>query len=342
MNYTVVYWQENADDDGYSYVETVTKQGYAGSEATFDEKDYAHFVLGANSEHKFITGDSSTIVNVYYQRQTYTLTFTTGSSTLTCGKREHTHNGNCYEWVLVCEKWHWHNESCYERRLTCNQEEHTHTDACYASDSGVIYTITAKYDADISHIWSDPAITAYSDEGYVWKSSVTEKYYSFLEKMPGQNITLTATKWEGNKYTWYYYLEVLPGQNTTGLTLRTDGGRTYYLYNTISPSQDLGRGTKMYPALQTGSLTFTTCAKATSWTLLTEQRKSLKLLRSKLLLRIRDTRPLCARRALRQMQFLQAGTTTGTSWANLMTLPVRQCPRKTLYSTPSGHPELTL
>lgn len=98
VNYTVVYWQENADDDGYSYVETMTKQGYAGSEATFDEKDYAHFVLGANSEHKFIAGDSSTIVNVYYQRQTYTLTFTTGSSTLTCGKREHRHTWRCYNW----------------------------------------------------------------------------------------------------------------------------------------------------------------------------------------------------------------------------------------------------
>ena len=219
VNYTVVYWQENADDDGYSYVETATKQGYAGSEATFDEKDYAHFVLGANSDRKTIAGDGSTIVNVYYQRQTYTLTFTTGASTLTCGKEEHRHTWRCYNW---------------RGELTCNREEHTHTDACYDSDSGVIYTITAKYDADISHIWSDPAITAYSDEGYVWKSSVTGKYYSFLEKMPGQNITLTATKWEGNKYTWYYYLEVLPGQNTTGLTLRTDGGRTYYLYNTTT------------------------------------------------------------------------------------------------------------
>ena len=57
VNYTVVYWQENADDDGYSYVETATKQGYAGSEATFDEKDYAHFVLGANSDRKTIAGD---------------------------------------------------------------------------------------------------------------------------------------------------------------------------------------------------------------------------------------------------------------------------------------------
>ncbi len=235
VNYTVVYWQENADDDGYSYVETATKQGYAGSEATFDEKDYAHFVVSENSDYKLISGDGSTILNVYYDREEYTLTFVTGNSYRpTCGKQEHTHSWRCYEWVLVCEKWHWHNESCYERRLTCNQEEHTHTDACYASDSGVIYTITAKYDADISHIWSDPAITAYSDEGYVWKSSVTGKYYSFLEKMPGQNITLTATKWEGNKYTWYYYLEVLPGQNTTGLTLRTDGGRTYYLYNTTT------------------------------------------------------------------------------------------------------------
>lgn len=236
VNYTVVYWQENADDDGYSYVETATKRGYAGSEATFDEKDYAHFVVSENSDYKLISGDGSTILNVYYDREEYTLTFVDGDGdeTLICGKQEHTHSRRCYEWVLVCEKWHWHNESCYERRLTCNQEEHTHTDACYASDSGVIYTITAKYDADISHIWSDPAITAYSDEGYVWKSSVTGKYYSFLEKMPGQNITLTATKWEGNKYTWYYYLEVLPGQNTTGLTLRTDGGRTYYLYNTTT------------------------------------------------------------------------------------------------------------
>ena len=236
VNYTVVYWQENADDDGYSYVETATKQGYAGSEATFDEKDYAHFVVSENSDYKLISGDGSTILNVYYDREEYTLTFVDGDGdeTLICGKQEHTHSRRCYEWVLVCEKWHWHNESCYERQLTCNQEEHTHTDACYDSDSGVIYTITAKYDADISHIWSDPAITAYSDEGYVWKSSVTGKYYSFLEKMPGQNITLTATKWEGNKYTWYYYLEVLPGQNTTGLTLRTDGGRTYYLYNTTT------------------------------------------------------------------------------------------------------------
>ncbi len=239
VNYTVVYWQENADDDGYSYVETATKQGYAGSEATFDEKGYAHFVVSENSDYKLISGDGSTILNVYYDREEYTLTFVDGDGdeTLICGKQEHTHSRRCYEWVLVCENdsfWHWHNENCYERRLTCGLEEHTHTDACYASDSGVIYTITAKYDADISHIWSDPAITAYSDEGYVWKSSVTGKYYSFLEKMPGQNITLTATKWSGKKYTWYYYLEVLPGQDTTGLTLRTDGGRTYYLYNTTT------------------------------------------------------------------------------------------------------------
>ena len=79
MNYTVVYWQENADDDGYSYVETATKQGYAGSEATFDEKDYAHFVVSENSDYKLISGDGSTILNVYYDREEYTLTFVTGN-----------------------------------------------------------------------------------------------------------------------------------------------------------------------------------------------------------------------------------------------------------------------
>ncbi len=45
---------------------------------------------------------------------------------------------------------------------------------------------------------------------------------------------MTKTLWSGDTYTWYYYLEVLPGQVTTGLTTRTDGGKTYYLYNTTT------------------------------------------------------------------------------------------------------------
>ena len=69
-----------------------------------------------------------------------------------------------------------------------------------------MYQVTAKYDADISYVWETAPVKPLLDQGYVFQSSVTEKYYSFLEKMPAQDITMTATKWKGDQYTWYYYL----------------------------------------------------------------------------------------------------------------------------------------
>ena len=231
VNYTVVYWQENADDDGYSYVETATKQGYAGSEATFDEKDYAHFVVSENSDYKLISGDGSTILNVYYDREEYTLTFVDGDGdeTLICGKQEHTHSRRCYEWVFVCEKWHWHNESCYERRLTCGLEEHTHSSACYAS--GVVATITAKYGAYIADEFNKaPFNTTYN--GRAWEDTGNTYGYALqtLDRMPGTNVTFRLYDKSSNKLkTIYYWVESLPGVTPD----KIEGGIGYTLLKTV-------------------------------------------------------------------------------------------------------------
>ena len=233
VNYTVVYWQENADDDGYSYVETATKQGYAGSEATFDEKDYAHFVVSENSDYKLISGDGSTILNVYYDREEYTLTFVTGNSYRpTSGKQEHTHSWRCYEWVLVCENdsfWHRHNESCYERRLTCGLEEHTHSSACYAS--GVVATITAKYGAYIADEFNKaPFNTTYN--GRAWEDTGNTYGYALqtLDRMPGTNVTFRL--YNQSSYTLktiYYWVESLPGVTPD----KIEGGIGYTLLKTV-------------------------------------------------------------------------------------------------------------
>lgn len=233
VNYTVVYWQENADDDGYSYVETATKRGYAGSEATFDEKDYAHFVVSENSDYKLISGDGSTILNVYYDREEYTLTFVTGNSYRpTCGKQEHTHSWRCYEWVLVCENdsfWHRHNESCYERRLTCGLEEHTHSSACYAS--GVVATITAKYGAYIADEFNKaPFNTTYN--GRAWEDTGNTYGYALqtLDRMPGTNVTFRLYDKSSNKLkTIYYWVESLPGVTPD----KIEGGIGYTLLKTV-------------------------------------------------------------------------------------------------------------
>ena len=93
--YTVIHWQENADDDEYSYAESETKTGATGAQTSAAAKSYTGFTVQTIAQQT-IAGDGSTIVNVYYKRNTYTLTF-----------RE-----------LTCERWHTHRDSCYKVRKT--------------------------------------------------------------------------------------------------------------------------------------------------------------------------------------------------------------------------------
>ena len=88
VNYTVIHWWENADDDEYAFHESQELQGLTGATTTAAAKSYT--IKGKNIhgkdtsdkvftattiEQKTIKGDGSTIVNVYYKRKTYTMHF---------------------------------------------------------------------------------------------------------------------------------------------------------------------------------------------------------------------------------------------------------------------------
>ncbi|MGN8736508.1 MBG domain-containing protein [Bulleidia sp. HCP3S3_C9] len=88
VNYTVIHWWENADDDGYSFHESQKLQGLTGETTEAVAKSYTvdgknifgesvnDKVFNATTiEQKTIKGDGSTIVNVYYKRKTYTMHF---------------------------------------------------------------------------------------------------------------------------------------------------------------------------------------------------------------------------------------------------------------------------
>lgn len=84
VNYTVVFWYENANDDNYSYAGSLTDSATAGStiqsgsyqNRNFDGRDNTHFTYnGAMAESKTVAGDGSTVLNVYFTRNVYTLTF---------------------------------------------------------------------------------------------------------------------------------------------------------------------------------------------------------------------------------------------------------------------------
>ena len=73
--YRVFHWQENANDDGYSLKETETQNGKTGSETKAAAKEYDGFTAPQTIEQKTIAGDGSTIVNIYYKRNVYTVNF---------------------------------------------------------------------------------------------------------------------------------------------------------------------------------------------------------------------------------------------------------------------------
>ena len=74
VNYTVIHWWENADDNGYSFQELETKKGLTGSEVNAKAKSYKGFTAQPVTK-KTIKGDGSTIVSVYYKRNVYDVKF---------------------------------------------------------------------------------------------------------------------------------------------------------------------------------------------------------------------------------------------------------------------------
>lgn len=233
--FTVVFWYENANDDGYSVAGTYKPANVApGTQKSsndyknqnFKGRDNDHFTYNAaKAETVTVKGDGSTVLNVYYTRNTYTLTFK--NAVLNCGKVEHSHS---------------HSECCTKKDVhlwgtifsPCNTNkcpygyEHSHSSSCYKD-----LTITAKYQADIHNNfpikdgndtiwWKVPQGTeTYGDSG-------EQRYLGSIDTMPGENITFEKYDTESGAKI-YYYVETLNG--ATGDT--TYNGRTYKQYKVI-------------------------------------------------------------------------------------------------------------
>ena len=83
VKYMVVYWGENADDTNYSALATATLTGKVGSTVTLDANtgalpksvsDRQHFEF-LSSDSATIRADGSSVLNVKFSRNIYTLTF---------------------------------------------------------------------------------------------------------------------------------------------------------------------------------------------------------------------------------------------------------------------------
>lgn len=86
--YTVIHFQENTDDDGYSFKESETKYGATNATTAARAKNYSGFTAQTITQ-KTIKGDGSTIVEVRYKRNVYEVKFYSFSGWVT-SPREYT------------------------------------------------------------------------------------------------------------------------------------------------------------------------------------------------------------------------------------------------------------
>ena len=235
--FTVLFWYENANDDGYSVAGTYTpadvppgteKKSEDYKNQSFTGRDDKHFTYNAaKAETVTVKGDGSTVLNVYYTRNTYTLTFKgVGVKVLSCGKVEHKHSDSCCKYGGT--SWsHWdHNRYCCKLGLPT----HTHSNSCYRNSD---LTITAKYQEDIHSNfpikdgnktiwWKVPQGTE------TYGNSDEQRYLGSIDTMPGENITFEKKDSESGAKI-YCYVETING--AAGDTAYK--GRNYKQYKVI-------------------------------------------------------------------------------------------------------------
>ena len=172
-SYTVIYWLENADDDGFTLDSFKVVSAVPGDEVSapddlsIPDKNCFTFDKTLSDENVVVSGDGTTAVNAYYLRKYYTMSFKGTSTCITlehthdatcnldgkCELTAHAHTNKCRQEKLICEKQvhthdaeceqnenecalevHVHTSTCYSYVLKCEQEEHTHVDTCCTID----------------------------------------------------------------------------------------------------------------------------------------------------------------------------------------------------------------
>lgn len=209
-DYTVIHWQENANDDEYSYITSETKSGPTEGQTNAVANSYEGFTEQA-IEQQTIKGDGSTIVNVRYSRNVYQVKFKLDKPTYTCGKEEHKHKKGIYGLG-----------GCYDihGNLKCGKEAHTHDNSCGKTSEIVI---SAKYGAYIGDQW--PTI----DGSSAWRTSENGNTSQVnIDTMPLNGATFYGPETGRGSESAYYYVEVLPNESGTV----TRGDVTYKLHHT--------------------------------------------------------------------------------------------------------------
>ena len=229
----LIFWYENANDSNYTYVgsatatttysngKTVTPSEF--KTVSFTGRDNYHFTFNSSRNTAVaLNADGSTIVNIYFTRNTYRLIF------FNC--REHTTNEDT--------------DSCYPGRTGAlnyinNNNLTDCVDKTYSSGSQKwgISIYTRKWQQDVSKLWHDGIAgrsntrrwMPYEVTGVSGKLIYNGKLnVSMMHVMPDADIVFRFLTEGETECTMYYWVTPVAGETITGTT-KSDGGTTYVL-----------------------------------------------------------------------------------------------------------------
>lgn len=187
--FTVVFWYENANPEadgsyGYSFAGShkpadvapgTQKSSGDYQNQNFEGRDSAHFTYNPQkAETVTVAGDGSTVLNVYFTRNTYTLTF-----------RE-----------LNCYRWHTHTDNCYKvyKTITAKYQADIHSNFPIKSgNSTILWSVpdgcsSFKPDTYLASINEMPGENIYFEK-YDTVSAATIYYY--VESLAGNTGVYT-------------------------------------------------------------------------------------------------------------------------------------------------------
>ncbi|MBR0341211.1 MAG: InlB B-repeat-containing protein, partial [Oscillospiraceae bacterium] len=278
--YTVIIWKQNLAGNGYDFVEAVPKNGRVGTtpnavrnNGSVDGARYngetGFSFNNTDQASKVIAPEGNTVVNVYYNRNSYTWTFQDYTYTQNTRGEYVYWPGGYYRTGTYNYTYYYYPEGYYSRDNYNGTDEdtygvgpspvynvsnnatvtyytkntngtyssHTYTAHRYnrSSNRTTIKTITALYGQNISDqfpITGSNGITY--DDGQRWtpvNTQIVTQTIVSQETMPAGNATFYMNA--GTKRplkTMNYYVEALPGDTNTVNYLGVD----YVLYNTIT------------------------------------------------------------------------------------------------------------
>lgn len=235
-NYTIIVWKQNIEGNGYDFeetfnlpgnvntnVSTVSQQGngnnaYARVTGRPGGNDirYTGFHLKSFDQNVTINPEGTAVVNIYYDRNEYTLTFQAESYTRV--NNPSNNDNDLYGYVdgigyvkltRSGGRWYFSYNGEWYRYSSYGNGYYYHRNLT------TVKTITALYEQNIS---SNFPINGYT--GYVWSPQNSSIYTTgdvpYIEAMREESTTFVAKKYgNGNTIHMYYYVEALPTDTNT-------------------------------------------------------------------------------------------------------------------------------